>query len=227
VLPDRQLVTAALARLGIQIDASAVPRAHYATVHRLDRSPERVPPPDAYFPTLCRALGVSAPLLAEAVRELSYLGDRQRSGEILWGEPTPHARHTIGALQRSGMDVIVVTNSDGHAAENLRDVGLCGAGGGAGIPMRNVIDSALVDREKPDPDIFQIALERAQLEPDSVVHVGDTLSFDIAGARAAGIAPIHLDPYRTCRANDHRHIRSLNGIWRHLRPLTGIERRGR
>jgi hypothetical protein len=44
------------------------------------------------------------------------------------------------------------------------------------------------------------------------------LSTDIAGARAAGIEPLHLDPLRRCRRTGHRHIRTLAGIWRHITP---------
>ncbi len=49
-----------------------------------------------------------------------------------------------------------------------------------------------------------------------VVHVGDRVVTDVDGAHAAGIAPVHLDPYRLCRASDHRHVRTLAGLWRHL-----------
>ena len=38
-------------------------------------------------------------------------------------------------------------------------------------------------------------------------------------ARAAGIEPVHLDPKGTCRDRDHRHVRVLAGIWRHVVPL--------
>jgi putative hydrolase of the HAD superfamily len=61
-------------------------------------------------------------------------------------------------------------------------------------------------------------LARAQVDASSVVHVGDMLSTDVNGARAAGILPLHLDPYRACRARDHRHVRFLNGIWSHVAP---------
>ena len=62
------------------------------------------------------------------------------------------------------------------------------------------------------------ALGRAGTRATDVVHVGDTLSADMAGARAAGITPIHFDPLRACRAYDHRHIRALAGLWQHIRP---------
>ena len=50
-----------------------------------------------------------------------------------------------------------------------------------------VVDSGLVGVEKPDPRIFEIALERAQVRKDEVVHVGDVYEVDVVGARAAGI----------------------------------------
>jgi FMN phosphatase YigB (HAD superfamily) len=116
---------------------------------------------------------------------------------------------TIAALRRAGVTVVIVTNSDGHAEENLGDCGF------AGVP---VIDSEVVGSAKPDRRIFEVALASAGagVRPAEVVHVGDTVANDVAGARAAGITPIHLDPLRACRAPDHRHIRTLAGIWRHV-----------
>jgi putative hydrolase of the HAD superfamily len=219
VLPDRGLVTAALARVGVEIDASLVPRAHYKAVRRLDRRTEPGHPPEGYLPALCRALEVPPERLPDAVEALSHLADRERSGRILWSEPTPHAQRTIVALRRTGIAVLVVTNSDGHAAENLRDAGICQPGSGPGALVNDVLDSVVVGSTKPDPEIFRIALRRARVGPESVVHIGDMLSSDIAGATAAGITPIHLDPHRTCRADDHRHIRALNGIWQHVAPV--------
>jgi FMN phosphatase YigB (HAD superfamily) len=48
--------------------------------------------------------------------------------------------------------------------------------------------------EKPDPRIFRIALERAQVEPDDAVYVGDLYSVDVIGARAVGMDAVLLDP---------------------------------
>ena len=40
---------------------------------------------------------------------------------------------------------------------------------------------------KPDPAIYQPALEQLDLPPDQVLAVGDSLRTDMAGAKAAGI----------------------------------------
>jgi putative hydrolase of the HAD superfamily len=44
------------------------------------------------------------------------------------------------------------------------------------------------------------------------VHVGDSVRMDVGGARAAGIRPLHLDPFGFCSAADHEHVRSLEEV---------------
>ena len=203
VLPDRHLLAGALAEIGIEIDPDAVPRAHYRAVRTLDRPSTRQDYQRALFPEL----GIVTGRTAEALAVWERLADRTRTGQVFWNEPTPGAAETIAALERAGVAVVIVTNSDGHGEENLRDSGF------AGTP---VIDSTVVGVAKPDPRIFEIALELAGADPGATVHVGDALVNDVAGALAAGITPIHFDPLRLCRATDHRHIRSLPGIRRHV-----------
>jgi HAD superfamily hydrolase (TIGR01509 family) len=209
VLPHRDLVAGALRRIGIEIDRTAVPLAHYRALRAFDRAGASNP---TYRRAFCDELGIAAERTDDALNALAELEDRSRSGEVLWSEPTPGALATLAALRRRGLTVVIVTNSDGHAEENLRECGV------VGVP---VIDSTIVGSEKPDVRIFEAALHRAGagIRATDVVHVGDTLSADVAGARDAGITPVHFDPLRACRARDHRHISSLSGIWRHIAPL--------
>ena len=212
VLPDRHLLAGALARAGIEIDPGEVPRAHYRAVRALDRAGATGTATRSGYPgALFANLGIVPGRTAEAIGVWEQLADRKRSSHVLWSEPTPRARETIAALRRAGLTVMIVTNSDGHGEENLR------ASGFSDIP---VIDSTVVGSAKPDPRIFEIALERAgaEITAAEVVHVGDALCNDVVGAHAAGIAPIHFDPLLGCRSRDHRHIRTLPGLWRHLAP---------
>ena len=213
VLPHRDLVACALSRVGVRIDPAGVAPAHYRAVRELDAGGR-----SGYLAALVRTLGVPPVRRDDALAALERLADRTRSGEILWSEPVAHALCTIAVARRAGIAVVVVTNSDGHAAENLRDAGICQTAPGAGETVDAIVDSTRVGSDKPDPEIFRVARAAVGVAPDAVVHVGDTLSTDIAGAHAAGIAPIHLDPVRACRARDHRHVTSLRGIWRHLAP---------
>ncbi len=73
-----------------------------------------------------------------------------------------------------------------------------------------MLDSHLVGAAKPDPAIFTLALDGLGLDAEQVVHIGDTRFADVAGARAAGIRPLHVDPYGDCgRPAGHEHVRSL------------------
>jgi putative hydrolase of the HAD superfamily len=47
---------------------------------------------------------------------------------------------------------------------------------------------------KPDPRIFEIALERLEATADRAVMVGDSWANDILGARAAGIRAVWFNP---------------------------------
>lgn len=213
VLPDRQLVADGLRRLGLRIDPANVPRAHYRAVAAIDRE-GRLAPNDGYGQSFCAALGVPSSRLTAAVAALSELGDIRRAGRVLWSELTPGAAAVIRELRRAGLAVMVVTNSDGHAAENMRAAGILDQ---TGLSTAAVVDSEIVGSMKPDRRIFEVALAAAGVQPGQAVHVGDMLTTDVRGAGAMGITPIHLDPYRRCRSGDHRHVRSFPGLWAHVR----------
>jgi len=59
--------------------------------------------------------------------------------------------------------------------------------------FQTVISSAEVEREKPDPGIFHLALSRMGNEPDRCIHVGDSLENDVEGAVSAGLYSVLLD----------------------------------
>ena len=47
--------------------------------------------------------------------------------------------------------------------------------------------------EKPDPRLFHFALEQAGCAPDEMLHVGDSLEYDVAGATVAGVQAVWLN----------------------------------
>ena len=70
------------------------------------------------------------------------------------------------------------------------------------------ITSQEVGAEKPDPLIFERALQRADAQPESAVHVGDQITSDVAGAVNVGINAVLLDRDRQSQ-EDTRHSRAL------------------
>ena len=56
-----------------------------------------------------------------------------------------------------------------------------------------VAASARIGYDKPHPGIFRWALDQAGVDPEAVMHVGDHMDADVAGARGVGIEAILLD----------------------------------
>ncbi|WP_135853914.1 HAD family hydrolase [Halorussus salinus] len=54
---------------------------------------------------------------------------------------------------------------------------------------------------KPDPEPFEVALSELGIEPDRAVHVGDSLSSDVAGAHAAGLRSVWVSAEENRTAN--------------------------
>jgi putative hydrolase of the HAD superfamily len=86
-----------------------------------------------------------------------------------------------------------------------------------------VVDSARVGVAKPDPAIFRFALDALDVGPEALLHVGDSSAADVAGATAAGIAALHLDPLDRCPDRRHPHLASLLELLGRFDPAGGSE----
>jgi putative hydrolase of the HAD superfamily len=58
-----------------------------------------------------------------------------------------------------------------------------------------LVDSGKVGVEKPDPKIFDIALEKGRTTRERALHLGDSFATDVLGARAAKIRVALIDPH--------------------------------
>ncbi len=56
-----------------------------------------------------------------------------------------------------------------------------------------LVNSEMAGAKKPDPRIFQMALEMAKADPGRSLMVGDNLQADILGARQMGMQAIHFN----------------------------------
>ena len=77
-----------------------------------------------------------------------------------------------------------------------------------------IIDSHIVGVAKPDPRIFQIALERIGVGPDEARFAGDIYSIDVEGARAAGIEARLIDQHQRYHWVEHEKIRHIADMHR-------------
>jgi HAD superfamily hydrolase (TIGR01549 family) len=121
------------------------------------------------------------------------------------------ARPLLQGFAAAGLKLGVISNTfvpgvilDRHlAAENLLDL----------LPVR--IYSCDVVWRKPNPNIFQLALERAGLTAPQTLFVGDSLQADIDGANKVGMISVLKDPPRRHRHSSIRpryHITRLGDL---------------
>lgn len=121
---------------------------------------------------------------------------REHRASNAWRRIGSGVRASLVRLRDAGFELAVVSNSEGTIEQMLIEVGLREF-------LDAVVDSAVVGITKPDPRIFQIALDRLGVSPADAIMVGDSPSADIAGAHAAGLRAALLDPhnlYAWCRA---------------------------
>ena len=62
----------------------------------------------------------------------------------------------------------------------------------------NIITSEMVNVKKPDPIIFQYALDKAKVLAKNSIMIGDDLPVDIIGAKDIGMSQIYFNPKKKC-----------------------------
>lgn len=201
LLPPPDALRRAVAPFGADPDDDTCFRAHYGSTGVVDgagvldwRAVDRI---------VAHALGVEDEHLDDAA---VAVGEVYLDGPWL---PIPGAAEALRSLQAAGYRLAVVSNAAGTMEAELADHEICSVTGGAAAEVSVVVDSAVVGVEKPDPRIFGFALDALGVPAARCAYVGDTVYFDVDGARAAGLLPVHLDPYDHCDDDDHLHARGL------------------
>jgi HAD superfamily hydrolase (TIGR01509 family) len=127
------------------------------------------------------------PNLADDVSDrLSDLHSRYYQETTGLLRPLSGALRLLDEVAASGLQVVLATSAPEGELNELRRV-----------LERDDIVSAItssedVDTAKPEPDIVEVALEKAGVEPDRAVFVGDTV-WDIRAANRAGVSCICLE----------------------------------
>ncbi|WP_027078334.1 YjjG family noncanonical pyrimidine nucleotidase [Maribacter antarcticus] len=76
--------------------------------------------------------------------------------------------------------------------------------------FEQVIDSEMAGVKKPDPFIFNLALEKAKVRPESALMIGDSLEADILGAKGVGIHTLHFNAHGEA---EHQHSPMISELW--------------
>jgi FMN phosphatase YigB (HAD superfamily) len=114
----------------------------------------------------------------------------------------PEVPETLAALRRRGYVTGLVSNRDeplGPAAESY----------GLGGLFDFTLSAGEAQAWKPDPAIFQRAVQLAGVPAGSAAYVGDNYYADIIGSQGAGLTPILYDPTDLFPEAECRVIRSI------------------
>jgi len=205
VMPHHETITGHFTDAGLGIDPATLLEAHYRGVLAIDVARAAPEVFDEYHRDFATTLGITGTDLPAAVQVMEGIWQTTH----LWREPLPWAAEGLAALAELGLPMVIVSNADGTVEALLRNAGICQVGPGAGVRVDHIVDSGVVGVAKPDPRIFDIALDLVGVPAHRAVHVGDTYQYDVVGARAAGVHPVLIDPLDLRPDVDCDRIRTL------------------
>lgn len=208
VLPDPTVIAALLEPYGGSGDVDRHRRAHYGAMAVKSRGGHGESEWFAYDEAYVEWVGVDAHLADVAARLLGACRVPD-----LWRWPIPESVTALAKLHASDVPIGVVSNASGQIEATLARSRVCQVGDGPCVPVRCVVDSHVVGVAKPDPRIFDFAAEHFPgIDRDRVLYVGDSITMDVAGAAAAGLVPVLLDPYDDHVGADFARIGSLGDL---------------
>ena len=205
VLPDPTVLGPLLAYYGGDPSIDRHVRAHYRAMAVKSAAGSGESSWDEYDLAYVDSVGVPEHERAAAAHSLG----RHRNAWT-WRWPIAENIAALRELHAAGVPIGVVSNASGQIEELLRRGGVCQVGPGDHVPVLVIIDSHVVGVAKPDPTIFDHALELLPgIDRSRIAYVGDSVTMDVGGARAAGLHPILLDPFDDHPGADFDRIRSL------------------
>lgn len=181
----RGLIGSMLDRLGLEADRRGAGRAYNEASSRAWA--EFGPRPYylhkdvflATFEQFARSLGASP-----SRADLEWCYEAQRKIVVEGFELRAGCVETLNALRERGLHLSIVSNID----DDFLDPMLERAGLTPHLDAWTSSEGA--GSCKPDQGIFRVALDKARVEPERVVFVGDSRVHDIAGARALGMRTV-------------------------------------
>ncbi len=183
VHPSWTRVSAALAEVGVMVDAARLAAAEPHAMRVLDDAAVIGATDDRqrgwmYFNLILDQVGV--PLSEATDVALASLREYHQAHN-LWEHVEADVVPALRAFRQRGLRLVVVSNANGRLGHLFDRLDLTRW-------FDAVLDSHEWGVEKPDPRLFHLALAESGAVAGRTVHVGDLYHVDVAGARQAGLA---------------------------------------
>jgi HAD superfamily hydrolase (TIGR01509 family) len=209
LFPNWRRVSDALAQQDVDLSPEALAAAEPRAKRRLDAGDTIAATTDAsrgwlYFDLILNEAGI--PLSESTRAALAELNAYHRDHN-LWELVPDDVRPALDALRAMGLRLTVVSNANGTLCAHMDRLGLTSS-------FDCVLDSHDLGVEKPDPRLFEAALERSRAHREMTVHVGDLYHVDVLGARAAGLRAVLLDAAGLYPEADCPRVQSLDDLVR-------------
>ncbi|MBN1161387.1 MAG: HAD family hydrolase [Dehalococcoidales bacterium] len=125
-----------------------------------------------------------AGLEAEEKVVMGLLGMMQQAKmDLVLFDDVPGA---LDDLKKRGLKLGLISNIERDMTATLEKLGLASR-------LDSVVTSQDAGFTKPQPEIFNYALDKAGVKPDEAVYIGDQYQVDVIGAERAGMKGILLD----------------------------------
>jgi HAD superfamily hydrolase (TIGR01549 family) len=188
VFPNWQRIADTLAAHGVTVEPRALASADPLAKRELDvqhvvRHSNDPQLGWSYFNTVLKHAGVA---LSDATNRALAELHAYHAQHNLWELVPDEVPKALARLRASVPRMVVVSNSNGRLHVKMERLGLARF-------FDVMFDSHLEGVEKPDPRLFQIALEKTGGRAETTVHVGDFYWIDVMGARAAGLRAVLVD----------------------------------
>lgn len=132
--------------------------------------------------------------LARAMADFGMEGEPRPYIEMLermWSHAKAYPEAARVLARVDGLPRAVVSNADDAFLKDLLRQN--------GLLFDHVITSEGVRAYKPRARIFEVALARLRVEPEQLVHVGDSLTADVEGAGRLGIRTVWVNRHQLAR----------------------------
>jgi putative hydrolase of the HAD superfamily len=207
---DFELLAAEFSRPGRKLDPLKLEHAEYAGRAALDRhlmsgkSRDQNAAYEDFFRAWMEAAGVPQREFADIAARFRAMHEEA----CMWRIVREGTHEALERLKSAGLKLGIVSNADGRVAADAKRFGLAEF-------FDVIIDSHVVGVEKPNPKIFQFALDALEVPPEEAMYAGDIYTIDMLGARAAGIAGKLIDQHGMYHWIEHpkiRHVGELHPI---------------
>lgn len=207
VFPNWHRISETLAAHGVPVAASALAAAEPHAKLELDvpnlvRHSNDAQRGWSYFNLVLGHAGVTLSDATDAALEELHA---YHAIHNLWELVPEDVVPALTRLRASVPRLVVVSNANGRLHVMMERLGLARF-------FDVMLDSHDEGVEKPDPRLFQLALERSGGRAKTTLHVGDFYWIDVMGARAAGLRAVLLDAAWLRPDADCPRVRSLGEL---------------